>query len=114
MSEEGCKSCAEVILKEYFKERDKDGDGVIVDLEVLIKLLDEGKSLEEALKECAEYLPGSWLCKYFTMKMIVEELDKGRKLKEILEEMAKKEPLRYRGCVKGEGIIYEIEEVKQE
>lgn len=113
MSDEGsgCKSCAEVILKEYFAQKDEDHDGVIIDWPQVYKLVMEGKSVEEAVISASEFLPGSWLCKYLTFKYIGEELEKGRTLAEILDEMKKKEPLRYRGCVLGEGIIYEIEGV---
>lgn len=110
-----CKSCAEVILKEYFKQRDLDGDGVIVDWDAVIHdVLQNNLTVEQAILKHAEYLPGSWLCRYFTMKYIVQEMDKGRKLGDIIEEIRTKEPLRYRGCIKQEGVIYEVEETLEE
>jgi len=73
------------------------------------ELVASGKSVEEAVIEVAEFLPGSWLCRYFTIKQICNEIAKGRTPKEVIEEIKEKEPLRYRGCIAGEGIIYEID-----
>jgi len=114
MAEKGksCRSCAEVILKEYFRLRDRDNDGVIIDIKAVIEEVKSGraKSIEEAVERTAEFLPGSWLCKHLTFEYIKQEMDKGRKISEIVEEIKRKEPLRYRGCIKGEGVIYEVEE----
>jgi len=106
---ETCKRCAEVILKEYFDRADEDRDGVIVDIRKVCELVASGKSVEEAVIEVAEFLPGSWLCRYLTIKQICNEIAKGRTPKEVIEEIKEKEPLRYRGCIAGEDIIYEID-----
>jgi len=106
-----CKSCAEVILRTYFAERDKDNDGVIIDWDKVYEMVSQGVDIETAIIQNAEFLPGSWLCRYLTLNFIEEEVRKGRCIEDVLEEIRTKEPLRYRGCIMREGIIYDIEGV---